>query len=93
MRLLPDVFISDVIQPGLAHLNILILAEFSLLSFFFFTAQHSEPCVIAGLMIVLKTFSIPPSIVDLDVHMLLLLTVNVLHSGVLHVPWYNVVTT
>ena len=42
---------------ALAHLNILISAEFSLLSCFFFTAQHSEPYVIAGLMIVLKTLS------------------------------------
>ena len=59
MRFLPDVFISDVVQPGLpfAHLNILISAELSLFSSFFFTAQHSEPYVIAGLMIVLKTLS------------------------------------
>ena len=41
----------------LAHLNILISAELSLSSSFFFTAQHSEPYVIAGLMIVLKTLS------------------------------------
>ena len=42
---------------SLAYLNILILAEFSLLSSFFLTAQYSEPYVIAGLMIVLKTLS------------------------------------
>ena len=58
VRFLPDGFISDVgsnlIFP-LAHLNILISAELSLFSSFFFTAQHSEPYVIAGLMIVLKT--------------------------------------
>ena len=47
---------SNLVFP-LAHLNILISAEFSLFSFFFFTAQHSEPYVIAGLMIVLKTLS------------------------------------
>ena len=47
---------SNQVFP-LAHLNILISAEFSLLSSFFFTAQHSEPYVIAGLMIVLKTLS------------------------------------
>ena len=41
---------SNLVFP-LAHLNILISAEFSLLSSFFFTAQHSEPHVIAGLMI------------------------------------------
>ena len=44
---------SNLVFPP-AHLNILISAEFSLLSSFFFTAQHSEPYVIAGLMIVLK---------------------------------------
>ena len=38
---------SNLVFP-LAHLNILISAEFSLLSSFFFTAQHSEPYVIAG---------------------------------------------
>ena len=54
--LFSDVFISDVVFP-LAHLNILISAEFSLLSSFFLTAQHSKPYVIAGLMIVLKTLS------------------------------------
>ena len=47
---------SNLVFP-LAHLNILILAEFSLLSSFVFTAQHSERYVIAGLMIVLKTLS------------------------------------
>ena len=42
----------------LAHLNILISAELSLFSsFFFFTAQHSQPYVIAGLINVLKTLS------------------------------------
>ena len=54
MCLLPDVFISDVVQPGLlsfrpnrvrSHLSS-------------FTAQHSEPYVIAGLMNVLKDFVI-----------------------------------
>ena len=44
---------SNLVFP-LARLNILISAEFSLLSSFFFMAQHSEPFVIAGLMIVLK---------------------------------------
>ena len=39
---------------SLAHLTILISAEFSLLPSFIFTAQHCEPYVIAGLMIVLK---------------------------------------
>ena len=47
---------SNLVFP-LAHLNILISAELSLISSFFFTAQHSEPYVIAGLMIVLKTLS------------------------------------
>ena len=47
---------SNLVFP-LAHLNILISAEFSLLSSFFLMAQHSEPYVIAGLMIVLKTLS------------------------------------
>ena len=47
---------STLVFP-LAHLNILISAEFSLFSSFFFTAQHSEPYVIAGLMIVLKNLS------------------------------------
>ena len=47
---------SNLVFP-LAHLNIHILAEFSLLSSFFLTAQHSEPYVIAGRMIVLKTLS------------------------------------
>ena len=42
---------------SLVHFNILISAEFCLLSYFFFTAQHSEPYVIAGLMIVLEVFS------------------------------------
>ena len=41
----------------LAHLTILISAEFSLFSSFVFTAQHSEPYVIAVMMIVLKTLS------------------------------------
>ena len=45
---------SNLVFP-LAHLNILISAEFSLFSSFLFTAQHSEPYVIAGLTIVLKT--------------------------------------
>ena len=44
---------SNLVFP-LAHLNILISAEVSLFSSFFFTAQHSEPYVIAGLMIVLR---------------------------------------
>ena len=44
---------SNLVFP-LVHLNILISAEFSLFSSFFFAAQHSEPCVIAGRMIVLK---------------------------------------
>ena len=47
---------SNLVFP-LAHLNILISAELSLFSSFFFTAQHSEPYSIAGLMIVLKTLS------------------------------------
>ncbi len=47
---------SNLVFP-LAHLNILISAEFSLFSSFFFTAQHPEPYVIAGLMIVLNTLS------------------------------------
>ena len=47
---------SNLVFP-LAHLNILISAEFSLFSYFRFMAQHSEPYVIAGLMIVLKTLS------------------------------------
>ena len=42
---------------SLAHLDILISAEFSFLSSFFFTAQHYEPYVIAGLMIVLNCWS------------------------------------
>ena len=46
---------SNLVFP--LHLNILISAEFSLFSSFFFTAQHSELYVIAGLMIVLKTLS------------------------------------
>ena len=45
---------SNLVFP-LAHLNILISAEFSLFLSLFFTAQHSQPCAIAGLMIVLKT--------------------------------------
>ena len=47
---------SNLVFP-FAHLNILISAGFSLLSSFFFTAHHSEPYVIAGLMIVLKILS------------------------------------
>ena len=47
---------SNLVFP-LAHLNILISAELSLFSYFFFTAQHSEPYVIAGLVIDLKTLS------------------------------------
>ena len=47
---------SNLVFP-LAHCNILISAEFSLSSSFFFTAQHSEPYIIAGLTIVLKTLS------------------------------------
>ena len=47
---------SNLVFP-LAHLNILILAEMSVFSSFFFTAQRSELYVIAGLMIVLKTLS------------------------------------
>ena len=41
---------------SLAHLNILISAEFSLPSSFFFTSHHSEPYVIAGLMILFEDF-------------------------------------
>ena len=47
---------SNLVFP-LAHLNILISAELSLFSSVFFTAQHSEPYVIASLIIVLKTLS------------------------------------
>ena len=47
---------SNLVFP-LAYLNSLISAEFSLFSSFFFTAQHSEPYVNAGMMIVLKTVS------------------------------------
>ena len=47
---------SNLVFP-LAHLNILISTELNLFSSFFFTAQHSEPYVIDGLMIVLKTLS------------------------------------
>ena len=47
---------SNMVFP-LAHLNILISAEFSLFWSFIFTAQHTEPYVIAGLIIVLKTLS------------------------------------
>ena len=49
VSLLPDFLISDVINliSPLAHLNILISAEFLLFSSFFFPAQHSEPYVIA----------------------------------------------
>ena len=55
--LLPDVFISDAVQPGLpsCHLNILVSAEFSLFSSILFYGPHSEPYGNAvGLMIVLK---------------------------------------
>ena len=48
---------STLVFP-LAHLNILISAEFSLFSSFLFTAQHSEPYAIAILIIVLKTLSL-----------------------------------
>ena len=41
----------------LAHINLLISDEFSLFTSYFLTAQHSEPYVIAGLMIVLKSLS------------------------------------
>ena len=41
----------------IVHINILVSGVFSFLSSFFFTAQHSEPYVIAGLMIILKTLS------------------------------------
>ena len=41
----------------LAHFIILISIELSLFSSIFFMVQHSEPYVIAGLMIVLKTLS------------------------------------
>ena len=47
---------SNLVFP-LAHLNILISAELSLFSSVFCTAQHSEPYVIASLIIVLKTLS------------------------------------
>ena len=47
---------SNLVYP-LALLNILISAELSLFSSFFFTAQYSEPYVIAGLIIVLKNLS------------------------------------
>ena len=47
---------SNLVFP-LAHLNILISPELSLFSSFFATAQYSEPYVIAGLMIVLKSLS------------------------------------
>ena len=47
---------SNLVFP-FAHLNILISAELSLFSPFFFTAQHYVPYVIAGLMTVLKTLS------------------------------------
>ena len=47
---------SNLVFP-LSHLNILISAELSLFSSFFFMAQHWELYGIAGLMIVLKTLS------------------------------------
>ena len=50
VRLLPGVFVSDVVQPGLPYCP----SQHPHFSSFF-TAQHSEPYVIAGLMIVLKT--------------------------------------
>ena len=53
--LLPDVIISYVIH--FAHLNILISAEFSVLSSFILNARHSELHVITGLMVVLQTLS------------------------------------
>ena len=42
-------------RSSIAHLNILISTESSLLWSFFFMTQHSEPYVIAGLMMVSKT--------------------------------------
>ena len=48
---------SNLVFP-LAHLNIIISAEFSLLSSFFFTVQHSNPYVIDVQMIVLKNVSV-----------------------------------
>ena len=57
MRLFLRAFLSDMVQPVLGHLYILISAVFSLFLYFFFTAQLSEPYVIAGLMIVLRTLS------------------------------------
>ena len=56
---------SNLVIPH-AHLNILISAEFSLFSSFFFTAQHSEPYVIAGLIIVLKTLSFNSMVIFLS---------------------------
>ena len=50
-------FLFRVEPLPLAHLSILISAEFSLFPYFLFKAQHLEPYVIAGLMIVLKTLS------------------------------------
>ena len=44
-----------IIPPAI--LIILILAELSLPTYYFFLAQHSEPCVIVGSMIALKTLS------------------------------------
>ena len=59
-RLLPDVMISDVVQPGLPscpfqhpHFGCVVFA----VSSFFLRAQHSEAYVISGLMMVLKTLS------------------------------------
>ena len=54
VRLLHDVFISDLVQPGLPACP---SQHPRLRSSFFFMAQHSERYVIAGLIIVLNTFS------------------------------------
>ena len=89
---------SNLVFP-LAHLNILISAEFSLLSSFFFTAQHSEPNVIAGLMIVLKILSfnstgmflshiIPDTSSTHPIHILLLISACELPSLVNRDPSY-----
>ena len=54
VRLLPDVFISEVVQPSITYCNrnIIISAEFCLLSSAVFCAPHSERYVIARLMMV-----------------------------------------
>ena len=70
---------SNLFFP-LAHLNILISAEFILLSSFFFTAQHSEPYVMAGLMIVLKTLSFNSTGIFLS-HIRILFRVDISQSG------------